>query len=290
MNHLLRSQAPISDAGLGAARQRGTGAPEPALAARKLVDFSGPHGWQHSATNLGRTTRSGGCAVRRRIGPRAPGSATGRAARRLRALARGAARRRPWRRRRRLRCARPAAAHQIAMAENVAVFHGWPARSRHRGGARPMSSEPLGDEPDSYPRRVAPPSASSCRAASTAPTDSRSVPSSTGASSRRPSTAATRCSSTCANRRGPDRLGSRLWGARRDQPPRRRLRLRLGAGPVGRLRLPRRRGSPALHRGELQLPGRHARGRCGTRALTRSTRDTRRRQLLEQSRSDLTKW
>ena len=28
-----------------------------ALAARKLVDFTGPHGWQHSATNLGRASR-----------------------------------------------------------------------------------------------------------------------------------------------------------------------------------------------------------------------------------------
>src|SRR5438132_1088422 len=28
----------------------------PALAARKLVDFSGPRGWEHSATNLGRTS------------------------------------------------------------------------------------------------------------------------------------------------------------------------------------------------------------------------------------------
>ena len=56
MNHLLRSLAPISDAGWklldGEAHQRLT----PALAARKLVDFSGPRGWEHSATNLGRTT------------------------------------------------------------------------------------------------------------------------------------------------------------------------------------------------------------------------------------------
>ena len=35
--------------GLAEARERH-------LAARKLVDFSGPHGWEHSATNLGRTT------------------------------------------------------------------------------------------------------------------------------------------------------------------------------------------------------------------------------------------
>ena len=55
MNHLLRSLAPISDSAWqmldGEARDRLV----PALAARKLVDFSGPHGWEHSATNLGRT-------------------------------------------------------------------------------------------------------------------------------------------------------------------------------------------------------------------------------------------
>jgi uncharacterized linocin/CFP29 family protein len=55
MNHLLRSLAPITDTGWSLldeeARERLTGA----LAARKLVDFSGPHGWDHSATNVGRT-------------------------------------------------------------------------------------------------------------------------------------------------------------------------------------------------------------------------------------------
>ena len=55
MSHLLREHAPISDAGWkqldDEARQRLV----PALAARKLVDFAGPLGWEHSATNLGRT-------------------------------------------------------------------------------------------------------------------------------------------------------------------------------------------------------------------------------------------
>ena len=54
MNHLLRSHAPITEAGWerldGESRERLV----PALAARKLVDFSGPLGWQYSATNLGR--------------------------------------------------------------------------------------------------------------------------------------------------------------------------------------------------------------------------------------------
>jgi uncharacterized linocin/CFP29 family protein len=54
MSHLLREIAPITEAGWrmldDEARERLT----PALASRKLVDFSGPHGWGHSATNLGR--------------------------------------------------------------------------------------------------------------------------------------------------------------------------------------------------------------------------------------------
>jgi hypothetical protein len=59
MNQLLRSSAPISDAGWelldAEARERLTSV----LAARKLVDFSGPHGWEHSASNLGRTRALG---------------------------------------------------------------------------------------------------------------------------------------------------------------------------------------------------------------------------------------
>ena len=57
MSHLLREHAPITEAGWSRvddeARERLT----PALAARRLIDFSGPHGWQHSATNLGRIDR-----------------------------------------------------------------------------------------------------------------------------------------------------------------------------------------------------------------------------------------
>ena len=56
MNHLLRSSAPISDAGWSLLDAEARERLAPALGARKLVDFSGPHGWEHSATNLGRTT------------------------------------------------------------------------------------------------------------------------------------------------------------------------------------------------------------------------------------------
>ena len=55
MNHLLRSHAPISDAAWTLLDEEATERLAPALAARKLVDFSGPQGWEYSATNLGRT-------------------------------------------------------------------------------------------------------------------------------------------------------------------------------------------------------------------------------------------
>ena len=54
MNHLLRELAPISEAGWEQLDQEARERLTPALAARRLVDFSGPHGWEHSATNLGR--------------------------------------------------------------------------------------------------------------------------------------------------------------------------------------------------------------------------------------------
>lgn len=61
MNHLLRELAPFgTDAWAmldGEARDRLV----PALSARRIVDFDGPHGWQRSAVDLGRTeTVTGG--------------------------------------------------------------------------------------------------------------------------------------------------------------------------------------------------------------------------------------
>ena len=56
MNHLLRSHAPITDTGWSRLDSEGRERLVPALAARKLVDFSGPLGWEHSATNLGRVS------------------------------------------------------------------------------------------------------------------------------------------------------------------------------------------------------------------------------------------
>jgi len=122
MNHLLREKAPITEAGWneldGEARER----LEPALAARKLVDFSGPHGWDYSATNLGRISAlddfEGIGAFRRRVLPLVELRADFSVSRaELADLERGADD---------IDLGElDAAARRIANAENVAVFHGW---------------------------------------------------------------------------------------------------------------------------------------------------------------------
>jgi uncharacterized linocin/CFP29 family protein len=54
MSHLLREHAPISDLNWKQIDDEARERLAPGLAARRLVDFTGPLGWQHSATNLGR--------------------------------------------------------------------------------------------------------------------------------------------------------------------------------------------------------------------------------------------
>jgi uncharacterized linocin/CFP29 family protein len=54
MDRLLRSLAPVSDSAWAAIEAEAKSRITTFLAARKLVDFGGPHGWEHSANNLGR--------------------------------------------------------------------------------------------------------------------------------------------------------------------------------------------------------------------------------------------
>jgi uncharacterized linocin/CFP29 family protein len=56
MNHLLRELAPISEAGWAAIETEAKSRLTTHLAARKLVDFNGPHGWTYSATDVGHVT------------------------------------------------------------------------------------------------------------------------------------------------------------------------------------------------------------------------------------------
>jgi uncharacterized linocin/CFP29 family protein len=74
MNHLHRDLAPISDEGWDAIDDEAKTRLPTYLAARKLVDFAGPHGWLHSATSLGRVEEIAGpsegvSALRRRVLP-----------------------------------------------------------------------------------------------------------------------------------------------------------------------------------------------------------------------------
>src|SRR6266513_217322 len=55
MSNLLREHAPITEAGWQLLDSEARERLAPALAARQLVDFGGPHGWEHSARNIGRT-------------------------------------------------------------------------------------------------------------------------------------------------------------------------------------------------------------------------------------------
>jgi uncharacterized linocin/CFP29 family protein len=155
VSHLLRRHAPISEETWRdieeEARQRLT----PALAARKLVDFSGPHGWEFSATSLGRTRPldqapvDGVTAAQRRVLPAVELRAPFVLSRdELRDADRGAedVDYEPL----------DAAARRIATAENRAVFHGWAAAGiTGIAEASPHDAIPLGEDCELYPRHVA---------------------------------------------------------------------------------------------------------------------------------------
>jgi uncharacterized linocin/CFP29 family protein len=70
IDHLYRDVAPISAPTWKQIEDEAMSRFTTYLAARKLVDFSGPHGWEHSATNLGRTSPldspAGGLVARQR--------------------------------------------------------------------------------------------------------------------------------------------------------------------------------------------------------------------------------
>ena len=154
MNHLLRGNAPLSETGWQMldeeARQRLT----PALAARKLVDFSGPHGWEYSSTNLGRTSELGAApcdgvsGLQRRVLPLVEARADFALSRaELRDADRGAGDTdlQPL----------DGAAHQIAVAENIAVFHGWRGAIAGIAEASPYKQVKLGATSEAYPGLVA---------------------------------------------------------------------------------------------------------------------------------------
>ena len=155
MSHLLREHAPITEQAWRLIDEEARATLTPSLAARKLVDFSGPHGWEHSSTNLGRTRAldagpvDGVTAAQRRVLElvelRAP-FALSRSE--LRDADRGAED----------VDLDPVgdAARRIATAENRAVFHGWEAAGiTGIAQASPHDAMPLGEDCSLYPRHVA---------------------------------------------------------------------------------------------------------------------------------------
>ena len=75
MNHLMRELAPITDEAWSQIDDEATRSLKHFLAARRLVDFTGPLGWEYSAVDAGRIeTLDGGAlgaveAARRKVVP-----------------------------------------------------------------------------------------------------------------------------------------------------------------------------------------------------------------------------
>jgi uncharacterized linocin/CFP29 family protein len=155
MNHLLRELAPITDRGWELLEDEARQQLVSALAARKLVDFSGPRGWEHSATNLGRVetlpvtlvegVRQARRSVLALVEPRADFTV---ARSELEAIGRGAD--------------DPdldsldEAARRIALAENTAIFKGWDeAGITGIVAATPHEPIPLSEDLAECPRQIA---------------------------------------------------------------------------------------------------------------------------------------
>jgi uncharacterized linocin/CFP29 family protein len=155
LSHLLRELAPLTDSGWSLLDSEARERLVPGLAARRLVDFSGPHGWEYSATNLGRTDAVGNpiekgvdAKQRRVLGLVELRAGFSVARSELDDADRGA---------------QDAdlgeldqAAQRIARAENGAVFNGWKAAGIDGViDASPHERITLGEDCERYPRHVA---------------------------------------------------------------------------------------------------------------------------------------
>ena len=155
MNHLLRDLAPISTAAWAQIEEEASSRLKTYLAARRLVDFDGPRGWEHSSVDLGRVAPLPAgpspqvAAQVRQVQPLVEMRVTfGLDRAELDNAERG---------NRAIDLAPlDAAARQIALAENVAVFHGYGA-----AGIRGITEEsahvplPAPDDWSEYPEAVA---------------------------------------------------------------------------------------------------------------------------------------
>jgi uncharacterized linocin/CFP29 family protein len=152
--HLHRELAPISGAAWAEIEEEAKRTLQTFLAARKLVDFSGPHGFGHAAVGLGRSAplatamRDGVDARLRRVQPltelRAPFTLS---RSEIDDIDRGA--------KDSDLSAVVDAARTIALAEDQAVFHGYePAQIEGIMQAAEQSRIDLNDTYEAYPRRV----------------------------------------------------------------------------------------------------------------------------------------
>jgi uncharacterized linocin/CFP29 family protein len=153
-NHLLREHAPVTDAGWRRIDEEARARLTPGLAARRMVDFRGPHGWEYSATNLGRVEPLDTAGIERVEGSRRvvrpllelrAGFVVSRAE--LAAGDRGAED---------VDFADlDEAAQRIVEAENTSVFHGWPKEITEGIAQLTPHEEIAGGEVAGYPDRVA---------------------------------------------------------------------------------------------------------------------------------------
>ena len=155
MNHLLRELAPVPEAAWSAIDDEASRTLRHYLTARRLLDFSGPHGWAYSATSLGRSqavTESPATGVEARtrlvrplIELRTPFTLN---RDELDAIERGA-----------LSPDLDAvtdAARRAALAEDTAVFHGYPAAGIDGiVSGSPHDALPISDDYNLYPSIVA---------------------------------------------------------------------------------------------------------------------------------------
>jgi uncharacterized linocin/CFP29 family protein len=154
-SHLLREHAPITSGAWAVLDEEARSRLVAALAARRLVDFAGPRGWEHSSTNLGRVEPvaeapcDGVAGLRRRVLPLVEARAAFTVSRtELRAADRGAEDVDLD--------ALDHAARTMAVAENKAVFHGWAAAGLEGvTEASPHAAIPRGDDVVQYPSLAA---------------------------------------------------------------------------------------------------------------------------------------
>jgi uncharacterized linocin/CFP29 family protein len=153
--HLLRGHAPISEDSWKQIDEEAKARLTPGLAARRLVDFQGPNGWEYSATSLGRVSDDEISPIDhvegrvRRVLPLVEVRARFTIARsELAAGDRGAVD---------IDFGDlDAAAQRVVVAENTAVFHGWSeAGIDVIARVSPHDGIPCGDDIERYPSFVA---------------------------------------------------------------------------------------------------------------------------------------